>query len=126
MDKKEKARLRSKEWRKNNKEKHAAYNKEYRDNNSQYYTDKATAHNRKTKRGFTPELYEQRLIDQNYACAICGKHVSESKTALAADHDHITGKPRGLLCTQCNVMLGFAKDDPSILAKAILYLEQYK
>jgi hypothetical protein len=38
------------------------------------------------------------------------------------DHDHITGKVRGLLCTQCNIALGMTHDDPGLLTKLAEYL----
>lgn len=52
-----------------------------------------------------------------------GDEVSfESKHII--DHCHTTGKIRGLLCTNCNNMLGKAKDNVEVLKKAISYLEQ--
>jgi len=42
---------------------------------------------------------------------------------LAMDHDHKTGFIRGLLCHQCNVMLGAARDNVAVLASAIRYLQ---
>jgi Recombination endonuclease VII len=38
------------------------------------------------------------------------------------DHDHVTDEPRGLLCPNCNLLLGHAHDSAEILAKAISYL----
>lgn len=60
-------------------------------------------------------------------CTICGKAVSEVKRqVLCADHDHNTGKARGLLCPVCNLLLGYAYDDITILEKAINYLKEYE
>ena len=43
---------------------------------------------------------------------------------LAVDHDHKTGKIRGLLCISCNVGLGHFQDDVELLRSAILYLQE--
>ena len=45
------------------------------------------------------------------------------RRGYAIDHNHETGEFRGILCINCNSMLGMAKDSPRILAKAIGYLE---
>lgn len=42
------------------------------------------------------------LEKQDHKCAICEKHESTFKRGLAVDHDHLTGKVRGLLCFTCN------------------------
>ncbi len=55
---------------------------------------------------------------QGGGCAICGSH-----SRLCVDHNHETGKIRGLLCTPCNVMLGRFNDDPEKLERAIQYLK---
>ena len=64
-------------------------------------------YNRK-KNGFTEELFEERLSLQNNLCAICGsdKPSKSNKNDWHADHDHISGKPRGILCSGCNTLLG--------------------
>lgn len=59
---------------------------------------------------------------QDYSCKICGVHEDDLNRGLFVDHDHSTGKVRGLLCDDCNVLLGRAKDDTSILEEAIQYL----
>jgi len=46
---------------------------------------------------------------QDFRCAICSKHQSQCKTRLAVDHDHQTGKVRGLLCYSCNTKLAFVE-----------------
>ncbi len=43
---------------------------------------------------------------QRGRCAICGVHQDEMGERLAVDHDHATGKVRGLLCRPCNKSLG--------------------
>lgn len=71
------------------------------------------------KYGITPELYLSMVEEQKGLCLIC-KQSSESK--LNVDHDHETGKVRGLLCGPCNNGLGCFKDDINRLNNAIKYL----
>lgn len=56
---------------------------------------------RKRNTNFTPEQYKAALEAQGGGCAICG-----STYRLHADHDHKTGKPRGILCATCNQVEG--------------------
>jgi hypothetical protein len=51
---------------------------------------------------------------------------THAATKLYVDHDHSTGKVRGLLCQSCNTLLGTAKDNISLLYKSIKYLERTK
>lgn len=62
--------------------------------------------------------YLKMLKDQEGLCLICGK--SEK---LVVDHNHNTGKVRGLLCFNCNVGIGFLKEDISNFIKAIEYIK---
>ena len=73
----------------------------------------------------TIENYNNILVKQNHRCAICGKDEVDNGKYLAVDHNHKTGKVRGLLCNQCNSGLGFYKDDINILLKAVIYLEEF-
>lgn len=72
--------------------------------------------------GVTREQYESMLASQNGVCAIC-QQPNAINRRLHVDHDHNSGKVRGLLCTNCNPMLGFAKDNKEVLRAAIAYLE---
>jgi hypothetical protein len=69
--------------------------------------------------GITLEQYEEMRISQNSLCAICDRE----EELLFVDHDHSTGKVRGLLCRDCNAMLGLAMDNTRILDRAITYLK---
>lgn len=55
----------------------------------------------KTAYGLTLEKWNQLLDEQNGGCAICGR-IDSGKRKLSVDHDHKTGKVRGLLCQMCN------------------------
>ena len=81
---------------------------------------------RRTKRrlayGILPHEYDQLLIDQDNECAICRSLIGYES---AVDHDHETGKVRGLLCGSCNKGLGFFKDNIDYLKAAAKYLEKF-
>lgn len=72
----------------------------------------------RARTGFTPELYDKLLEKQQGLCAICGEHMGRTHS----DHDHVTGKPRGLLCHKCNMGLGLFRDSSMILRAAAEYL----
>jgi len=75
--------------------------------------------------GISLKDYQTMYISQNGLCAIC--HHPEPVKArmfLAVDHDHKTGKVRGLLCSKCNMALGGFGDSSEILRSAIRYLRE--
>ena len=67
-----------------------------------------------------PKSIYQLQVAQEWKCKICGGTGTDRR--LAVDHDHLTGVIRGLLCTRCNMGLGFFRT-PENLRKAIDYLE---
>jgi len=75
----------------------------------------------------TLEDYDKMFEKQKGVCAICGQP-EDSKVwgtvrRLSVDHDHKTGKVRGLLCVRCNRGIGYFQDNVRILAQAISYLK---
>lgn len=78
--------------------------------------------------GLTPEQYQAIHGAQNGLCAICAKPerrlMRERPTSLAVDHDHETGRVRGLLCAACNTAIGQLQDNSEIAAKAAAYLKR--
>lgn len=81
----------------------------------------------KTEYGLSLQGYNDILKSQNHKCAICGTdEVDAFKGLLFVDHDHETGKVRGLLCHHCNTALGKFKDSTEILKQAIAYVEKHK
>lgn len=66
--------------------------------------------------------YDIVLESQGGVCAICKKPPIEDGRKFHFDHDHITGRFRGLLCHDCNLGLGFFHDNPMFLQEAALYL----
>ena len=82
------------------------------------------ATNRKSRTGWSDEKYREVLVEQNGVCAIC-KHPCKSGRELAGDHCHKTGKPRGLLCGNCNRGISQFDDDIELLESAIAYLKRF-
>ena len=80
----------------------------------------------KKKFGITLQEYESKLKYQNYCCAICETSQEEFNLRFAIDHNHKTGEVRDLLCGQCNIAIGMAREDENILKKMIKYLQKHK
>jgi len=105
------------------------FKKYYSKNRTQY-----REHQLKYKFGMTIAEYNIMLNRQGGTCAICneknftrqkGTHNNKAVAmSLAVDHNHKTGQIRGLLCNGCNTSLGKFKDDPTLLKKALEYLEE--
>lgn len=83
--------------------------------------------------GITPEDKEKMIENQGYKCAICGEEIflfrdtkNKKKDIAHVDHDHKTGKVRGLLCQECNSGLGKFRDNTDYLLSAISYLKKNK
>lgn len=74
--------------------------------------------------GVNYNQYQIMLEQQQHRCFICGEKEIASGRILSVDHDHETGRVRGLLCTNCNTALGKLKDNVTFLEKAILYLQR--
>lgn len=81
------------------------------------------------KRGCTLEKYKELLDRQNGCCAVCNKPFGHTsckgvRARLAVDHDHKTGRIRGLLCGKCNRAIGWFGDSVELLQAAIRYLNE--
>lgn len=63
-------------------------------------------------------------------CSICGDppdpNGKRAASRLHVDHDHVTGKVRGLLCLSCNAGIGYFKDDITRLHAAVAYIERHR
>lgn len=70
--------------------------------------------------GLTLQEYHTLVEKQQSLCKICTKPFEK----LYVDHCHKTGEVRGLLCSKCNLGLGYYNDCPDTIRKAALYLEQ--
>lgn len=80
--------------------------------------------------GVAREDAEARLVAQGGMCAICSKNISfvhgTRSGGACTDHDHITGRFRGVLCSRCNSAIAALGDDVVGLRRAATYLEDIK
>ncbi len=79
------------------------------------------AWNLKTRYGLTPDDVDRMLTDQGGVCAICQGEMKRQ----CVDHDHATGKVRGLLCHRCNIGLPYV-ERADYRSAALAYLERSK
>lgn len=126
--------LRHKKYNTENREKVSEREKVYRDKSKvkiqqkgmAYYKANPEKHREKRlkKYGLTIKDYDTMLLLQKGKCAICSGN--NKGRNFHVDHDHETGKTRGLLCNSCNIGLGMMKDNPEILKNAIKYIRKHK
>jgi len=72
------------------------------------------------KYGLSKEKALELVQDRNGTCEICQDH-----KPLVVDHHHETGAVRGMICSACNSMLGYSRENPDFLMSCIKYLEKY-
>ena len=87
------------------------------------FNDLAAIARRLKDTGWTRAQYAEAYLAQSGKCAICGE--APGIRQLAADYNHITDARRALLCSRCNLGLGYFRDRPDLLRTAAAYLEQY-
>jgi len=92
------------------------------------HPEKDKANNRRCalrKYGLTPKSFDDLLKSQSGCCAICRTDQPNGPgKKLMVDHCHSTNIVRGLLCCNCNFLIGHSKEDASILHAAAKYLER--
>lgn len=92
-----------------------------------FYDNNRRNSNFKAMYGITLEEYDRMFAEQDGKCSICGNtHSTIEGKKLAVDHDHKTNKVRALLCSGCNQGLGYFKDDPELMQKALAYLNKFR
>lgn len=112
-----------------NTSRHKEYVKLYREKNKEKIRQQYRNSGLKRNYGITIDEYKILLLKQNNRCAICKQLESTMSRRtnrpflMSVDHDHKTGRIRGLLCGRCNLALGGFKDDPVLLQEAINYLK---
>ncbi len=115
-------RERVREWAKKNPDRIQKFQRTWRER----HPEKRKLYTRNSRiraYGISPETYYEMLEKQGHRCAICRKEAA--KRAMGIDHEHKSGKVRGLLCDGCNLSLGHIERE-GFLEKAKKYLAKYK
>jgi hypothetical protein len=117
----ERTRAKKKAWVKANPERKKEYDKEQR----KRHPERIKAYELKRFYGISLETYNEMLAEQCNRCASCFRPFLPGRgTCAQVDHCHETGRVRGLLCTNCNLALGWLEDDTQILRLLSQYLER--
>lgn len=109
-----------KQYRKTDKRKQYLYNYERKPERIAGRKERELKYRNK----LTLEAFEKMLEEQNFSCAACGS--KQNKKRLSVDHNHITGKIRGLLCNPCNLALGNARESIQVLKGLIEYIQKFE
>jgi hypothetical protein len=78
------------------------------------------------KYGMERADYDRMVEEQGNRCLICQRQPEGNRHhgRLHVDHCHTSGRVRGLLCGNCNTMIGLAGEDSKVLLAAVEYLEK--
>ena len=112
-------------WAKEHPERIAEIKKRHRDKGG----DPPDPDARFRRHGVTREWYLNQIRVQKNRCANSG-----CRTCIPGgrhgvwhiDHDHVTGQVRGLLCNNCNIAAGYARDDPAVLVGLSRYIAAHR
>lgn len=114
-------RARGRKWRAENKGWVKSYQQNWHKENRDQQLKEFFKGRLRRKYGLSFEDYKALSALQGDCCAICKK-----PEKLVVDHDHITGKVRGLICDTHNKGLGFFHDSPDDLELAAAYLRKFR
>lgn len=100
--------------------------KRYRDSNPEKIRDCKL----RQAYGVGVEYFDAKLREQDGKCAVCGcdrKVIWRGREVrMALDHDHISNKPRGILCIKCNRALGLLEENIESMQNMIDYIKKFK
>ena len=128
----------AKQWYQDNKPRKQAYDIERRPIKNALRRDDYAVHpekyhtTRQQRRSNTLRRYNMTTAEfdvlfesQGCCCACCKTIVLKGNKGWCVDHDHVTGKVRGILCGLCNTGLGALGDDVAGILKALEYLKRH-
>lgn len=121
-----------KEWRQKNRKKILVQERENYKKNVEKFRKSSREHYRSNKQreldrirfkkyGITGDEFRAIIEKQGVKCPICTRRISKN---LSVDHDHVTGRIRGIICNKCNLAIGNAEDSPMRLRAMADYLEK--
>ena len=116
-----------KEWRSKNPEKQRAYVRKYNAAHKEAHAASNAAWKMKRLYGLSLEDFGGLWAAQGFVCAVCGsvpRAMKGGRDGRCVDHDHETGRVRGILCNGCNMALGYVRDSPATLRALAEYLER--
>ncbi len=122
--------LKEKEYRAKNPQKYDEIKKRWKEKNKEFYSEWIFKH----RHGISRQDVLDMLEKQGGGCLICGKKEPGAKGYWHLDHNHnccpqsksCDNCRRGVLCNNCNLMLGLVQDNKNILSKAIEYLDRFE
>jgi len=120
-DYRERQKLNTQNWIKTNVEKHRESQKSWRAKQDKKYLKEYKRMKKIQSYGITVEDFNTLNGAQGGACAICGK-IPPNGRSLHIDHNHSTGKVRGLLCFRCNFGMSYFSEDIEMFEKVLKYL----
>ena len=108
----------------------ARHSKKWRKRNVKLSRELSRQARYKDQFGITIDDYDKMFLAQDGVCAICGEAETTNKHGnvqrLSVDHNHKTGKIRGLLCARCNgLVLPIVENQNNLIVAAIKYLRDY-
>ena len=100
------------------------YQKKWYQKNRERLIRKNVSNDRLRRYKIFEDQYQRMVFEREGKCEICSRVPTGRWKNLCVDHNHATGKIRGLLCHACNKALGLLQDNPDIVQEAKNYLER--
>jgi hypothetical protein len=117
------SKARSKAWHDKNRESVREGCRRWRRENRDKALRLCRESRKKWKYGVSASEARAMLEGQGFSCPICGVTLKYDDPGTHIDHDHVSGRFRGMLCGCCNPGLGYFKDSPRRLRAAADYIE---
>jgi hypothetical protein len=117
--------LRKKRYRKLNKKRTQDYCDWYKRTHKSQLKEWRKFHRIEKKYGISKSEWNSLLIKQRNKCAICRAKLPKDLGKLCTDHCHKSGKVRGIVHSECNLLIGFCKENKTTLQNAIKYIQKH-